>query len=285
MADAAKKTTYDVGTEYEQFVQVVYQALVEADGVRNVNVQHNIKLRGKSGCDHQIDVYWEFIVAGQTYRTAIECKAFNTAVSIGRIRDFYGVLLDVPNLSGMFVTLVGYQSGARNYADHYGIALREIRTPTDADWNGRVRTVVLQFHIVDVKITKLEPIFTQAFLESIDPENPLKVSASYLSDTKIIFDENGKAVLSRDDFREDVPDPTESVTGQKLTVNLPNHTIKLGGTKYPIDGVNVFYDVNIETEERRIDGAALVRAMIRDAITGELKVVTSSGEVRTPSSE
>lgn len=278
-------TTYDVGTEYEQFVQAVYQALVNADDVDTIDVQHNIKLRGKSGCDHQIDVYWEFKLAGQTYRTAIECKAFNTRVSIGRIRDFYGVVLDVPNLNGIFVTLVGFQSGARKYADHYGITLKELRTPTETDWSGRIKTIILQFHIVDVRITKLEPIFTQAFLESIDPEKPFTFSASYQSDTKIIFDENGNAVLSRDDFRDQIPETTESLTGQKLSVSLPNHTIELGGTRFPIDGVNVTYDVQVETEERRIDGESLVQAIIKDAQSGELKVVMNSGEVRTPRSE
>ncbi len=92
------------GTEYELFVRGVYEAVLKAEGVESIKEKHDIKLVGKSGCEHQIDVYWEFKIAGQTYRTAIECKAFNSDVAIGRIRDFYGVLADVPNLNGIFVT-------------------------------------------------------------------------------------------------------------------------------------------------------------------------------------
>lgn len=283
--DEDDQSTVDVGTGYEQFVQGIYQALLKADGVENIDVRHNIKVTGKSGCKHQIDVYWEFKLAGQTYKTAIECKAFNSRVSIGRIRDFYGVVHDVRNLNGIFVTLVGFQSGARKYADHYGIALQELRSPTAEDWSGRVKTIVLQIVIVDATITKFEPMFSQSFLDTLDPNKPLVLSRGIQSDTKIISDEAGNPVLSRDDFRGHIPMTKESVANQKLSISLPNHTIEIGGTKIPIDGVNLIYDVHVETEEIRIDGESLVQAIIKDAQSGELKVVTNSGEVRTPRSE
>lgn len=49
--------------EYEKFTQEVYQTLVETDVVNSINVKHNIRLVGKSGHAHQIDVYWESLMS------------------------------------------------------------------------------------------------------------------------------------------------------------------------------------------------------------------------------
>ena len=112
-------------TEYEKLAQEIYQAISYAEAVKNINVQHNVKLPGKSGCNHQIDVYWEFEMMGIKHCVAIECKNYSSEVSVGKVRDFFGVLHDVGNTKGIFVTKVGYQSGAEKFANHYGIVLKE----------------------------------------------------------------------------------------------------------------------------------------------------------------
>jgi hypothetical protein len=96
-------------------------------------VQHNVKLRGKSGLNHQIDVYWEYEKNGEEHRVAIECKNYSYGVSIGKVRDFYGVISDLDNVKGIMVTTVGYQKGAKQFADHYGISLKELRAPRDGE--------------------------------------------------------------------------------------------------------------------------------------------------------
>ena len=84
--------------EYEKLAQEVYQALHDAEGFNTVNVQHNVKVLGKSGCKHQIDVYWEFKITGETHRVAIECKDYSSCVSVGKVRDFFGVIHDIGNI-------------------------------------------------------------------------------------------------------------------------------------------------------------------------------------------
>ena len=82
-------------TEYELFTREIYQQLVDADTVKATKVQHNVKLEGKSGQKHQIDVYWEYEIAGVTHKVAIECKNYSKPIAIGKVRDFYGVLSDL----------------------------------------------------------------------------------------------------------------------------------------------------------------------------------------------
>lgn len=276
----ADPTNVEKGTDYEQFVQTVYQMVIDAEGVDNISVGHNTQLTGKSGCEHQIDVYWEFRVAGQTYRTAIECKAFNERVSIGRVRDFYGVLVDIPGLSGIFATLVGYQSGARRYADHYGISLKELRSPNETDWRGRVKTIVITFHIVVPEITKFAPQISRSFLDAMSPDEEIRISIN--THEKIIFGPPGSASsYSYEDLRQMLPHGHETEHGLTHKLLLPDHIWKVNGRELPIDGVDFVYDVNIEEETKTLDGGALAKAIIKDAISGELKFVDTSGNVKT----
>lgn len=155
-------------TEYELLTKTIYEGLLKAEGVENIDVKHNQKIIGKSGAKHQIDVYWEHRVAGKTYKTLIECKHYRKRISIGRIRDFYGVLSDV-GATGIFVTKVNYQSGAKKFANHYGIDLKLVKETSDADLEGRIRQIKVNIiartvsnnppmEIKDLKLKKKEDI-------------------------------------------------------------------------------------------------------------------------------
>ena len=120
-------------TEYEKFVQELYQELIKNSGINTIEVMHDTKLEGKSGCKHQIDVCWEYEKDGVHNTVIIECKNYKRKISIGKVRDFYGLLSDLTNVYGVMVTKVGYQKGAKIYADHYGINLKELRSPNEKD--------------------------------------------------------------------------------------------------------------------------------------------------------
>ena len=129
-------------TEFERFTQRVYQKLVNNDVLKPTNVQHDIKLKGKSGCEHQIDVYWEYEIADNKYKVAIECKNYNAPIPIGKVRDFKGVLDDLHNVNGIMVSSHGYQDGAKKYAAEYGISLKELRRPRWNESIGSITTIV-----------------------------------------------------------------------------------------------------------------------------------------------
>jgi hypothetical protein len=111
---------------YELLVKNLHEALLKHDGVETINVQHNVKLIGKSGASHQIDVYWEFKLAGVTYKTCIECKYYKRSVEKSHIAAFSGILEDLGNATGIFATCSDYQSGAKLFAQAKGIRLVRI---------------------------------------------------------------------------------------------------------------------------------------------------------------
>ena len=131
-------------TEFERFTQRVFQKLESNDVLKPSRVQHNVKLKGKSGCEHQIDVYWEYEKDGISHRVAIECKNYKTHVPIGKVRDFFGVLQDLDNVSGIMVSSKGFQEGAIKFADFHGISLKELRTPK---WNEVFGSIVVTTHL------------------------------------------------------------------------------------------------------------------------------------------
>ena len=278
----SNQSTKARGTAYELFVQEVYQALLAAEDVETIDVQHNITLAGNSGCEHQIDVYWEFKLAGQLYRTAVECKAFDKSVDVGRVRDFYGVIVDVPNLNGVFATLVGYQRGAKLFAKHYGISLREVRAPTDEDWAGRVRRIHIRLHVVMPKITAFQPRISPAFLQTLGPDASKVVELGFSTDDDIIFDPGGTPVASYEALRQGLPTTGQTASGQQHFVPFPNHTLRMSGETFEIDGVDITYDVETEIQEMAIDGAELAKAIVKDVTSGDITFLDKDNRVRTP---
>jgi hypothetical protein len=277
------KSNVAKGTDYELFVQGVYEAVLKAEGVENVAVKHDIKLLGKSGCEHQIDVYWEFKLAGQIYRTAIECKAYNQVVDIGRVRDFYGVLVDVTNLNGIFATLVGYQSGAKKYAGHYGIALKELRLPTPDDWAGRIKDIAINFHILVSKITNFQPKASEDSLKNIT--EPITGQVDLWTNAPILFDPDGKPVASYEQLRQSLPTKGAPFKDGKYYAAYLGHRLRLGNMDIQIDGIDFTYDVDDQTFTSEILGAQMARAIIRDVQSGNYTFVDKDGKVRQPRSD
>lgn len=133
----------NTGKEYELIVQRVFQSILNQKAVQNIKVEHDITLQGKD-TTHQIDVYWEFSDGISQYATIVQAKDYNSKVSKEKLLTFKSVIEDLPiHPKGIFVTKTGYQKGAKDVAKANGILLYELRQPTDEDWAGYIRDVVI----------------------------------------------------------------------------------------------------------------------------------------------
>lgn len=110
-------------TEYELLVAKIHQGMLNYDGFENLRVEHNVTLTGKSGAKHQIDVFWEFVAAGITYRTCVECKNYRYPVKKFHVAAFAGVLADIGNANGIIATKSHFQKGAKDLAAENNIRL------------------------------------------------------------------------------------------------------------------------------------------------------------------
>lgn len=270
-------------TEYEKLGQDIYQTLHTSE-FNTIKIEHNKKVAGKSGCHHQIDVYWEFQMVGETHRVAIECKNYSSEVEIGRIRDFFGVIYDIGNVKGILVTKVGCQSGAKQFADYYGISLKEIRIPIEEDWKGRVKTIKLNLCALIADVKKREIIYDYEWLlknNNLTEEEINSITTSGYSNEILIYDSSSKIITDFYRMEADLPYEWKEARALEYSYEFEDgfiDTLKIGRIK--IKSVKFTYDVLLTTEQVVSDGEAIAKAILKDVKTGSIKFFDEHGNVK-----
>ncbi|MBI3818847.1 MAG: restriction endonuclease [Planctomycetes bacterium] len=283
---------YDKSKNYEILTRAIYQSILKSQGTEKIEVQHNQVIEGRSGVGHQIDVLWQFRIANIEHKVIVECKDYATTLTLGRVRDFFGVVHDIGNVSGIIVTKVGFQSGAVEFAEHYGINLKLLRKPSDADWAGRVKNINISIVLKGVDSSYENPL--RLNLQIRNPQDKVRLDALEKSgllaklsplDMKLL-DSNG--VATTEEFRYWIPGV---VPVFELQVGGPyKHIIKQDGMfiNYPrIDGkterielaaIEVeYYIKEFNSVETEVQGDDIVKAILKDYSTGKVEHVHRSG--------
>ncbi|NTW48637.1 MAG: restriction endonuclease [Chlorobiales bacterium] len=262
-------------TEYEKLVQEIYQGLLAEEGYENILVDHNVRLKGKSGCKHQIDVYWEVRIGGEIHRVAIECKNYSNEIQIGKVRDFYGALNDIGGIKGIMVTKVGYQSGAKQFAVHHGISLKEIRFPEEKDWEERIKRIEDQLILTAKRIKKVDEVNLDAdwIRENHCLEKGQQVQLTVLMKNGV-FDKTGIPIqLESSMFPSDKTECLYPFDDAYVD------TVELGIVK--VKSIKYVYDIVESTPITIVvDGAEIVKAILKDVKTGEIKFFNKDGGIK-----
>ncbi len=269
--------------EYERLTKEIYEALLHADGITSIDVQHNVKIQGQSS-KHQIDVYWEYELAGIRHRVAIECKNYNKNVSKSVVTSFYGVLSDITNINGVIVTKKGFQKGAKEYAKHWGINLKEIRRPNDKDWEGRLKTIHAVINISSKSIKNLKIIVDEEWVkENIQQtrDEGLIFNIQGRTDEISLTTKSEETICSLLDLENNLPMAVGEV-GYNLIHRFAFEDAYIKANDYgriKINGLEYTYDVLIKSQTLTMDGGETAKAILKDAITGELKFFNNDGTI------
>lgn len=264
-------------TEYEKFTQEIYQELNNAKGITTI-VEHNVKLTGKSGQKHQIDVYWEYEIANVRYKVAIECKNYNRKLSIDKVNAFRGLLDDFIDVRGIMITKKGYQTGAKKIADSCGINLKELRVPNEDD-DCNIGEVNLSF-----KISRTRRLFLidedwckannrnlsslQDFLSFFLQQDATWMKDGYLPLSTIrdqIINEKRQIIKTINKVGNILPQEAEHIYSFE---NAYIDTRELGRVK-----IKAIKYINSKTEETKIigiDARNMVKAILKDALNGDI---------------
>lgn len=272
--------------EYEKFTQEIYQELVNADVLKTTCVQHNVKLKGRSGQEHQIDVYWEYEIVGTKQKVAIECKNYNKTVGIGKVRDFCGVLYDLNNVAGIMVTKVGYQKGAKEYASEYGISLKELRIPNPGE--AIIGEVEMNFDIsvrrclflVDADYAETDKFSVTKYKHFLDWMS-LNNGSSWINATHIplelidrnIINSNGTTITTLEKIEEKLPKDSDS----DIVFKYEDAYVNTRWGKIKINGIKYEYEYKNEKKIIAIDAQDFVKAILKDALNGEIKLIANKG--------
>ena len=274
--------------EYEKFTQEIYQELVNADVLKTTKVQHNVKLKGRSGQEHQIDVYWEYEIAGTKHKVAIECKNYNQAVPIGRVRDFFGALYDLVDVKGIMVTKVGYQKGAKEYASYYGIDLKELRSPnSDEAVIGKIELHINTstrhcLFLVDDNYAETDKFSVHQYKRRLDfmriDRTSRWINATHIPLELInrnIIDSNGTTITTLEKIEKELPKDSDS----DIVFKYEDAYVNTRWGKIKINEIKYEYEYKNEKKTIAIDAQDFVKAILKDALNGEIKLIANK-EVR-----
>ena len=277
--------TRNKNTENEQFTRKVFAGLSSQKRVKTIKLQHNVKLLGKSDTHHQIDVYWEYEKDGQLHKVAIECKNYTNKVSIGKVRDFYGVLVDIEGLQGIMITKAGYQSGAKKYALSKGIHLKELREPVgEESLAGRIIT---DFHVsmrrclylVDEDWAKQHGFDIKPYLRWLDmmsiEHKSLWVNASHIPIERkgdYIYNAKKEVITSHEDIEATIPGTMEEDSSHTIPFEDAYIDSKYWGL---VKIKEIKYDYTNETRRSimDIDARDFIEAILKDVESGAIEYV------------
>ena len=110
-------------------------------------------------------------LGGIEYRTIIECKDYNSPISIEKVDALKGKLDDFPGVRGIIATTIGFQKGALEKAKNNGIDLLCIREQNDYDWidtdgTPLVKKINLRIEAISpIQILNFNPVIDKKYIE------------------------------------------------------------------------------------------------------------------------
>lgn len=148
---------------YEEVTKHIYETLGKDARVSVICFGSTCKVLGKSGVKHQVDVLTSHSDGIHIYKTAIECKFWDTKVQKDSVTKLAEILEDAKIDKGVIVSKSGFTPDAIDFAQYKNISLVELREPTDEDWQGRIKDILIDIimpipHVEDFKFVQLDSI-------------------------------------------------------------------------------------------------------------------------------
>lgn len=274
MHQGASVKVSETSTDYEKLAQNIYSEILAHQSVENINVRHNVKIKGRSGVEHQIDVFWEYKYAGTVHRVLIECKHYSHAVNLLHVRNLHGLTTDIPNSKGIIVTTIGYQSGAKEYADFYEIGLKLIRKPRGEDWDGCIQIVniqmlILRNHYLDFK---LEFDGKDQVTREIAEKDPSVLTAK--DSTEIVIRDEGHEPCAFNiwlDRHVSAGSDGFGIESQKTLIPERSYLVTPDNRELKLGRVKVTYLSTQFEQGLEIDAMNFVEAVLQDFKSGEVE--------------
>jgi len=121
-------TNHSTSRDYELLIHnLIEQEMSGISGVELLEILHNVKMKGLSGFEHQIDVAYRFRLWEIEILVIVECKQYRNRVGIDDLLEFRSRIEDLRAHKGILITSSGFQSGALEFADVNRIALLVVR--------------------------------------------------------------------------------------------------------------------------------------------------------------
>ena len=280
------------GSDYELFVARLQKAILNSEEIakqKNIEIEKNKIILDRNEIEREFDLYWEYELGGFTYKTIIECKDYNSKISIDKIDALIGKLHDFPDLRGVFATKMGYQSGALTKAIENNIDLLIVREQNDSDWTDENGNPLIK--IVNIRMSAYSPAIIHDFQPyfdinwikentDIDITKPLQI---YGLNNEIFIDDIKKSEkISLYDLSYKLSELENNKSGkyEKLFKDLDAFLI-FKESKIKIVAYKVYYSINEPIKsEIEIDYSKELLGVIEYLHKGTKKRIYKNGSVR-----
>ncbi|WP_405131670.1 restriction endonuclease [Paenibacillus sp. FSL H8-0317] len=267
------------GSKYERLAAVVYKVIDESD-----SVIHDLRLRGDGKtAQHQIDVTIE--KSGISKRVLIECKEYNKVIGIGIIRDFFGAIAQIKPDEAFVVTTVGYTKGAINLAKDEGIKLAILREAEDSDWDGLIRTIVLNMEVIMMNTPAITWIASseeerERVYKLLEENWGDRTSASTLNE--FLYDENFNVISNYQDALKPIlnaaPKVPNQITKGKHEFESKKH-VKILGHFVAVKGFHYEFDSYSNETQSIIDDGGKVASLLFKVLENDSKYLIFEEEI------
>lgn len=247
---------------YEQLVRDLYQSLVDQSDVSNVAVRHDVKIRGLSGEVHQIDVFWEFEIAGVRHRTCIECRHYTGKIKKTQVAAFSRILADLDGAKGIMVTTVGFQSGAVGLARTDGIRLMQVAP--------LVQEIHVNITVRGGEVSGWLPVFNQASASMLRAKNggrPVQIHYGGAEDEIFLLNGDGSNAVSLYDLKGRIL-ASDCPAGQHREP-LDDKYLRTASGLVKVDAIDCMVSRNVTSLPPVVIGGRYVaRAIVRELAEG-----------------
>ena len=270
----------NTGKPYEELTQAVFNWINNSkrEGVEFIKVQRDLILEGKD-TRHQIDVYWEFMVGVTTYKVIVQTKDLKRKVNKPQMLTFLSVLNDLPGTQGIFVTTVGFQSGALEVAKRNNIETFVLKQAEDNDWDGLIKTVQVKMQLLIPFAEDLNLNIDGAWAEKNKITEKQSNRIGFDPQQTLIIDEfENKTTLFKliNDFCNEI-----GIGSEMRSVEYDDNTFMLcsDGQKYKIKEFSGRFGLRELMHEFTIDGGNLVDIVLKNAATQQVEGFFSENKV------
>jgi len=281
-----KKNT---GKEYENFVGRLQQAILNSEPYseqKNITVELNKKILDKNKIEREFDIYWEYELGGFVYKTIIECKDYESSISIDKVDALVGKLIDFPELKGVFATKKQYQSGAKIKAEAHKIPLLIVREQKEEDWqdkngNPYIKEININTKFLLKKIENFIPFIDEDWIRENNDINTSKpVQISGINDQIIIEDIEKNEKYSLFDLENSFQFLGEEGVFTKKK-EFKNAFIYSNNKKLKLNGYKIEYSIYLSHERKmKIDFKKELLGVIEYVLKRTKKTIFKNGIIK-----
>lgn len=257
-------------TEYEKLVANIYRGILQYEGYKNLRVDHDVTLIGKSGASHQIDVFWEFQIAGTTYRTCIECKNYKSAVKKMHVAAFAEIIRDIGNANGIMATTESFQKGAKLLAQENNVRLVLV--------NYLIKEIHITSHPIATNYSNVKLNFNdQSIKEALNKAGLEKFELGYnFSGNHYLTDSNGLPKLTFNN----ILNGHHKKEGENIVENTELY-LKIEELGYiKVDSIEFYVNyTKMEPMKSIIESPNSAKAVMEDIVTENIHYIHNDGSV------